>query len=184
VAHRVGVDFLAPIGFLDLRQQVAERQALAHRDFAQAEGRRDVGDGLAELDQPDEGVVQGHFVGIEARDVLDERGFERRCVVARLHDCAGERIERAALARHGLGSEVAPSARHDFEAVRVRADKQRLQDALLANAGQNVGHIRLALAVAAHVHRRNMQSVEVDMLKLHGLVSLGWSDRLRNGSAA
>ncbi len=107
-----------------------------------------------------------HFVGVEARDILDQRGFERCTIIARRHHRTRQRCNLALLFLHFLGGEIASPPGHDLKAVRVRANKQRLQDAARSDARQDVRNVGRSLGVA-HVERRDVQPVDVDMLELH-----------------
>lgn len=169
MARRLGVDRLAATGLTDLGQEVAQRQAALHQDLGEAEGRGDLGHRLARLREPHEGLVLAHFVGLEAGRVLDQRGFQRLRVVARLHHGARQRIDRAALLGDHLCREVAPPPGDDLEvpAITLRANEERLQDAARADARQDVGEVRRLLRVA-HVERGDAQPVGGDVREFHG----------------
>ncbi|ESW76091.1 hypothetical protein X773_25795 [Mesorhizobium sp. LSJC285A00] len=52
MAHRLGVDLLAPIGFADFGQEVAKRQNAFDLEISDAEGHSDVENGAALPDKP------------------------------------------------------------------------------------------------------------------------------------
>ncbi len=148
---------------LDLRQQIAKGEAAFDHAFGDAEGGRNVAKRAAFLREPREGLVLRNLVGIEARDVFDERGFEGCRVVARLHDGARDQSNAALFFRCLLGTEIPPPARDDLVAVRVGTDEKRLQDAACAHARQDVGNIR-RFPVVAHIDCGDVQLFERDML--------------------
>ena len=115
--------------------------------------------------------VLAHLVGIEPRHVLDQRGFERRRVVTRLHDGAGQGLDLPALLLHRLGAEIPPPSGDDLERLAIRAHQQGLENAARPDARQDVGDVR-RLAPMAHVGRRDFELAELDMSQLHD-VSLG-----------
>src|SRR3546814_3132709 len=57
-------------------------------EVGQAEGRGDILDLAAFLDQADKAFPLRHFIGVEPRHVLDQRGFDGIGIVARFEDRA------------------------------------------------------------------------------------------------
>ena len=87
--HGGRVDLTAPIEVADAREQIAQRERPLHLQLCEAESGRDMLGGSAFAHQPGEAFPAGHFIGIEPGDILDQRRFERRRVVASLHHRAG-----------------------------------------------------------------------------------------------
>lgn len=71
MAHRLGVDLLAAIGFADFGQEVAERQNAFDLQVSDAEGRSDAGNGAALPDEPRKRLPLRYLVRIEAGEVFD-----------------------------------------------------------------------------------------------------------------
>src|SRR3546814_6820802 len=82
------VDFLLRIHRSNARKEVAERQHAFDGEVGQAEGRGDILDLAAFLDQADKAFPLRHFIGVEPRHVLDPRGFDGIGIVARFEDRA------------------------------------------------------------------------------------------------
>src|SRR3546814_3736551 len=78
VADGRAVDFLLRIHRSNARKEVAERQHAFDGEVGQAEGRGDILDLAAFLDQADKAFPLRHFIGVEPRHVLDQRGFDGR----------------------------------------------------------------------------------------------------------
>src|SRR3546814_1934071 len=89
---------------------------LFHALFGDAEGRRNIGDLAAFLDQPREAFPARHLVGREPRDILDQRCLDGGGIVAMLENGAGQGIARtiAAFVGDNLGSGETPRTRDDF----------------------------------------------------------------------
>ena len=157
------------IGLADLREKRTQGEAALHHQFGDAEDRGDVGDGLARLGHAHKGLVLGHLVGIKPGEVFEQGGFQRRRVVARLHDGAGQRLDGAADLGQGLGREVAPPPGDDFEALAIALGphQQRHQDPPRLHARQDVGDVGHRLGMA-HVGGGFGQFAEVYVLELHG----------------
>src|SRR3546814_8396110 len=83
---------------------------LFHALFGDAEGRRNIGDLAAFLDQPREAFPARHLVGREPRDILDQRCLDGGGIVAMLENGAGQGIARtiAAFVGDNLGSGETP----------------------------------------------------------------------------
>src|SRR3546814_14371112 len=77
------VDFLLRIHRSNARKEVAERQHAFDGEVGQAEGRGDILDLAAFLDQADKAFTLRHFIGVEPRHVLDQPGFDGIGHVAR-----------------------------------------------------------------------------------------------------
>lgn len=154
MAHRLGVDLLAAIGFADFGQEVAKRQNAFDHQLGDAEGRSDVWNGAALLDEPRKRLPLRYFVWIEAGEVFDQRGFQRIGVVTVLHDGAGQGIAFAALVGKRFRGEIAPPAGDDLEGFRlaVRPHKERHQHAARTHGWQDVGNVGRAFSMA-HVER-------------------------------
>ncbi|WP_198030559.1 hypothetical protein [Mesorhizobium sp. LSHC420B00] len=119
MAHRLGVDLLAAIGFADFGQEVAKRQNAFDLQVSDAEGRSDVWNGAALPDEPRIRLPLRDFVRIEAGEVFDQRSFQRIGVITVLHDGAGQGIAFAALVGKRFGGEIAPPAGNDLEGFRL-----------------------------------------------------------------
>src|SRR3546814_15891680 len=76
------VDFLLRIHRSNARKEVAERQHAFDGEVGQAEGRGDILDLAAFLDQADKAFPLRHFIGVEPRHVLrsEERRVGKECV--------------------------------------------------------------------------------------------------------
>src|SRR6185437_9560810 len=109
-----------------------------------------------------------------ARDVFQQRRFDGLGVVAFLHDRARRSRDLAAFRLNGAKREIAPPSCHDAELAVLGPHDERLQDALGADARQNVGNIRLRVAVA-HVAFGDFELAEFDVLKFHDGLLLRWS---------
>ena len=59
------------------------------------------------LDQPGEGLPPGHLVGVEPRDILDQRRLDGGGIVAVFEDRAGQRLGLAAFVAALLGDDSA-----------------------------------------------------------------------------
>jgi hypothetical protein len=112
----IGIDLLIAIGFADFGQQITKGEALVEHALGDAERPGNLRDAAPFLNQPGKGLPLRNLIGIEPGNVLDQRGFERRCVVSRLHDGAGQRfdlarfIRRVPLIGNDLGGKIAPSS--------------------------------------------------------------------------
>lgn len=171
MAHRLVVNRLAAIGVADRGQQIAQGQTLAHLCAGHAEGGGDGVDGAALLDQPHEGFVFAHGIGIAARDILQQRGFDGVCIVALFHDGAGRRGHLAQFLLDLLQREPAPPSGHDAIFAVLFAHQQGLAHPLGADAGEDVGDIGRRIAIA-HVGLADFQLAELDVLKFHDVLLL------------
>ena len=115
--QRLRVDSIGAVEVADRFDQVAQREPLAHLARRQAEGLGDILDRLAQADQPHEGFILAHRIGIEPGDILDQRGFERGGIVAVRHDRAGQRLDLAALGDDDARSREPAGSRDDLGAV-------------------------------------------------------------------
>ena len=168
MAQRLAVDLVGTVSVPNLGKQITEREALLDHDLGQAEGRRDVGDAAAFLNETGEGFVLGHFIGVTTGDVFDERSLNRRRVVALLHYRARNGRDLLAFRFDRFGGEVPPPSGDDLEAAGVAPNEKGLQDSALSNARQDVRNIGRFPAVP-HVERGYMKLIEGDKLKFHFL---------------
>ena len=173
-----GIDFLGAVEVADTRQEIAEREDAFDRQIGQAERRGNVVGALAFLDQSREGHPARHIIGREARDILDQRGFDGSGIVACLNDRARQHIvdrlaRRTAFGGNEAGGMVAPRARDDLIGVRaaIGADDQRLQNAALADGRQDVRDVGDFLA-EPHIGFADRQLVEGDKIEFHVTCSL------------
>ncbi len=135
MADGLGVDLLPAVEVAQPGQQVAQREALLHHRLGEAEGGGDLGDGAAGPEEPGEGLVLGHLIGIEPGHVLDHRGLDGGGVIAGRQHAAGRGLELAGLMLDRPGREVAPLSGDDLVALAVRPDQERHQDAARPDRG-------------------------------------------------
>ncbi len=171
VLHGFVVDVLGAVGLLDLRQEIGECQALPDRLRGDAESGGDAVDGAPAFDELGEGFVFAEGVGIAPRKVFDQRNLDGLGVVAVRHDGAKRRVEFLAFAGDDFAAQITPAARDHAEIIVFRAHDQGQQDALFADARQDVGHVRVLPAVA-HVEFRDMQLFDGYMFEFHNTHSL------------
>src|SRR3546814_11108423 len=98
-------------------------------------------------DQPGEGFPAGHFVRVQARDILDQRGLDGVGVVARGKDGTGHRVDVLPCGATYVGNDAvggeAQRARDDLESSggALGAAETRHDAAALATGRQYVGHV-------------------------------------------
>jgi hypothetical protein len=95
--------------------------------------------------------------------------LERYRVVAALKESAGQRRETARLRLQCLAGEKPALSCDHFIAIAVRPHEKRLDDAEAVDAGDKLAKILIGAALP-HIHRRDFELGQFDMLKFHGFV--------------
>src|SRR3546814_1752505 len=123
------VDFFLAIEIADARHEIAERENAADIKIGQPEGLADLFGGPPFLlHEPGEGLPLRNLVGVEPRDILDQRGFQCGRIVAVLHDRARQRIGFAALLRGDLRGMEAARSGDDLECLRATRSEEHTSE--------------------------------------------------------
>jgi hypothetical protein len=160
------VDHLLPVGSPDAGQKVGNSESALHHDLGDGEGVGDFRNCPAFLEKPVEGLELVHFVHGKAGNILDERRLHRVGIVALLHDGTGQGFNLKPLLFQRLGGKIASAAGDDAEALAVGTHEQGLENAALADAGEDVIE-RCFLGLVPDIGRRDMQFGQGDMTQFH-----------------
>ena len=170
--HGDHIDLLRPIEAPDTGEQIADGEGPFHLKAGQPEGQADVLDAPPFADKPGEGFAAIHLVGIEAGDILDQRGFQCRRIVPGFDHRAGQRVDTVLFLGNGQRRIITPLASHDLKGSFgfARPDDQRHENTSRPDRRQNVGDVRL-LGTPAHVGGRHDKLRQFDMTKFHDNLS-------------
>jgi hypothetical protein len=121
-----------------------------------------------------------NLVGIEPRDILDQRGFERGSIVARGHHRTRQFLNDNAVLGCCQRRVITPLASDDLIGVRaaVHSHDQRHQDSPRPYGRQDVGEVR-GLLHTPHVDGRDAEFGDIDVLEFHGPYSFSKPHRPR-----
>ena len=93
MSHGDDIDLIRPIEAPNAGEKIADGKRPFHLKAGQTEGQADVLDASPFADEAGEGFAAVHLVGIEAGDILDQGGFQRRRIVPGFDHRAGQRVD-------------------------------------------------------------------------------------------
>jgi hypothetical protein len=168
--HCFRLDLPRAVGGEDRRYQRRNRKPAFHEKLGYPELARDIRDASSLGSECRQGLVLVDLVHREPCDIFGKRRLKRCRIVAALKQRAGQGTDIPILLLQRLASEKTALPCDDFIAFAVWSDEERLDDAKAADAGDKLAKI-FARAALAHVHRRDLELREFDMLKFHGCFS-------------
>ena len=137
----LAINLFGAVGLPDLGRQIGNGQSALHRDLGDTKGIGNVLNASALLQQALEGLELVHVVHRKAGNVLNERGLNRRRVIALCHDSAGNGFDLNSFTLQCLWRQEAPLARDDLVALTVLANQQGLKNATLSDGWHQIAKV-------------------------------------------